>query len=161
MKSFEQPPKQESAERIIEIGSLDDFDSDYFKKLEGENGWIAIGQENCDNQRYFTVRSTDDEKLGIVGVYDTAEDKNITHTVVDPRFRGRGLTGEFKDRLMDELGLASIILTIDVGNEASIRAAEKLSGVQRMSDARYEQEFNKVKFVYSREGEGAKKSTSS
>ncbi|MBD3251861.1 hypothetical protein GF380_05435 [Candidatus Uhrbacteria bacterium] len=43
-----------------------------------------------------------------------------------------------------------ILLTIDLDNEASIRAAQKLEGIERVSDADYENEQHKVKFVYRR-----------
>lgn len=51
-------------EKQTEIGDLGDFDMEYFQTLEGKDGWIAIGQENCKNQRYFTVYGTDGEKIG-------------------------------------------------------------------------------------------------
>lgn len=132
----------------VEIGALGQFDEDYFRQLEGEKGWIALGQDNCANQRYFTVVGKGGEKLGIIGVYDTDDDQNVTHTVVDPKFRGRGLAGDFKRKLMQELGLASIILTIDLDNQASVRAAEKLPGVKKVSDEQYEKDYHKVKYVY-------------
>ena len=56
------------------VGRLAEFDSEYFEQLEGENGWIAIGQEFCQNPRYFTAENETGEKLGVVGMYDTAED---------------------------------------------------------------------------------------
>jgi len=143
------PSEQEPAK----IQNLGDFDQEYFQELEGENGWSAIGQENCTNQRYFVVYGSKGEKLGIVGVYDTAEEKNVTHTVVDPKYRGQGLAAEFKQRLMDELKLPFITMTIDLDNEASIRATEKLPGVKKVSDAQYEQDFHKVKYTLEKPAE--------
>ena len=102
------------------IGRLGDFDMEYFKILPDEDGktnsWLAMGQENCKNQRYFTVYGADNEKLGIIGVYDAADGQNITHTVVDPKYRGHGLAAAFKEKLMDELGLPFVTLTIDLEN---------------------------------------------
>ena len=120
----------------------------YFMALEGEKGWIALGQDNCRNQKYFTVLSDAGEKLGIVGVYDTDYEQNITHTVVDPRFRGQGLAWKFKQKLMDQVGLDSITLTIDLDNTFSIRAAEKIPGIRKVGDAEYEKEFHKAKYIY-------------
>jgi RimJ/RimL family protein N-acetyltransferase len=149
MPNFENPtPRIEQKRTPADVASLQDFDPGYFKKLEGEKGWIAIGQENCRNQKYFTVLGTSGEKLGIVGVYDTDDEKNVTHTVVDPKYRGQGLAVKFKDRLMDELGLDSITLTIDLNNESSLKATQKMPGVRRVSDEQYEQEFHKAKFIY-------------
>ncbi|MFA5186106.1 MAG: GNAT family N-acetyltransferase [Patescibacteria group bacterium] len=129
------------------IGGLVDLDMAYFRQLEGKDGWIAIGQGNCRNQNYFTVLSDAGEKLGIVGVYDTDDEENISHTVVDPKYRGRGLAMKFKERLMDELGLPFLTLTIDLDNTASIKAAEKIPGIKKVSDKAYEQEFHKAKYI--------------
>jgi len=131
-----------------EIQNLGAFDMQYFKELEGEDGWIALGQENCLNQQYFTVSATDSAKLGIVGVYDTADEKNIIHYVVDKKYRGQGLAAKFTQRLMDSLKLPFIIMTIDLDNLASIKATEKLPGVEKISDEQYERDFHKVKYIY-------------
>lgn len=137
-------------EEPTEIKNLGDFDMQYFQELEGQDGWLAIGQENCMNQQYFTVYGNKDEKLGIVGVYDTVDTKNITHTVVDPKFRGQGLAAKFKQRLIDELNLPFITMTIDLNNTASIKATEKIPGVKKVSDEEYETDFHKAKYVYER-----------
>jgi hypothetical protein len=102
------------------------------------------------NQRYFTVFGSKGEKLGIVGVYDTADEKNVTHTVVNQKYRDQGLAAKFKQRLMDELNLPFMTMTIDLENIASIRATEKLPGVRKISDEQYERDFYKVKYVYER-----------
>jgi RimJ/RimL family protein N-acetyltransferase len=137
-------------EEPFDIQSLDDFDMQYFQELEGENGWLALGQENCMNQRYFTVYGRNGEKLGIVGVYNTVDEKNVVHAVVDPKYRGKGLAARFYQRLMDELNLPFITMTISLENIASIRAAEKLPGVKKVSNEQYERNFHKVKYVYER-----------
>jgi len=121
------PPQTEPKEKnIAKIESLSDFDMKYFKTLEGTGNWLAIGQENCKNQHYFTVLNTTSDKLGIVGVYDTDDEQNIAHTVVATKYRGQGLAKKFKDALMDKLNLPFTTLTIDLGNTPSIRAAKKL-----------------------------------
>jgi RimJ/RimL family protein N-acetyltransferase len=130
--------------------NLRDFDLEYFKELEGEDGWNALGLENCHNQRYFTVFGDKGEKIGVVGVYDTDDDKNITHTVVDKKYRGMGLAAKFKQLLMDELALPYITMTISLDNVASIRATEKLPGVKRVRDEKYESDYHKAKYVYSK-----------
>lgn len=140
------PQEQEPAD----VQSLGDFDMQYFQELEGQNGWLALGQENCMNQRYFTVYGSKGERLGIVGVYDTADEKNVTHTVVDLKYRGQGFAAKFKQRLMDELNLPFITMTISLENIASIRATEKLPGVRKISDEQYEHDFHKVKYIYER-----------
>ena len=104
--------------------------------------------ENCKNQHYFIVYSDSGEKIGIIGVYDTDDDKNISHTVVDPKYRGQGLAGKFKDLLMDKLALPFITLTIDLDNKSSIKATEKMAGIKKVSDDDYEKEFHKVKYRF-------------
>lgn len=145
MKRFE---LQRCEQEPIEIQSLEKFDMHYFQELEGKNGWLALDQKNCVNQHYFTVCGNKGEKLGIVGVYDTADEKNITHTVVDQKYRGQGLAAKFKLRLVDELDLPYITMTISLDNIASIRAAEKIPGVRKVSDEQYERDFHKVKYIY-------------
>ncbi|MDO8668908.1 MAG: GNAT family N-acetyltransferase [Candidatus Buchananbacteria bacterium] len=130
-----------------EIKSLEEFDMEFFQEMEGENGWIALGQDNCLNPQYFTVIGTKGEKLGIVGVYDTEDEKNITHTVVDPKYRGQGLAAKFKQLLMDKLSLPFITLTIDIDNKKSIRAAENLGAI-KTSSRQYEDEFHKFRYTY-------------
>lgn len=132
----------------VEVQSLGDFDLQYFQELEGVDGWLAIGLENCSEQKYFTVYGSRDEKLGIIGVYNTEDEKNITHTVVDPEYRGQGLAAMFKQKLMAELNLPFVTMTIRLTNLASIRATEKMVGVRRVSDEQYEQDFGKVKYIY-------------
>lgn len=145
MPNFNKDPKE-----MTDVKQLADFDMEYFKQLEGEDGWLALDKDNCQNQQYFIALSSQGEKLGIIGVYDTADDKNITHTVVDPKFRGQGLAGKFKDVIMDNLDLPFITLTIDLDNKASLRAAEKLPGIKKISDEQYEKEFHKAKYIYER-----------
>lgn len=145
---MEIPESLHHEQEHTEIQSLSEFDLQYFRELEGQNGWLALGQENCMNQQYFTVNGSNGEKLGIVGVYDTADEKNVTHTAVDPKYRGQGLAAKFKQRLMDELNLPFITMTIGLENIASIRATEKLPGVKKISDEQYERDFQKVKYVY-------------
>ncbi|MBI5654856.1 GNAT family N-acetyltransferase [Candidatus Uhrbacteria bacterium] len=156
MKNFDQPKSNEEGPEKgkARIGKLADFDMAYFRELEGEHGWMALGQDFCKNQRYFTVLSHAGEKLGIVGVYDTDYEQNISHTVVDPRFRGQGLAMKFKEKLMAELGLPFLTLTIDLDNASSIRAAEKTPGIKKVSDAAYEQEFHKAKYIQEPPKEG-------
>jgi RimJ/RimL family protein N-acetyltransferase len=89
-------------------------------------------------------------------VYDTDDEQNVTHTVVDPKHRGQGLAEKFKNDLMDRLDLPFVTLTIDLDNAASIRAAEKLPGIRRASDAEYEKEFHKAKFIYEKPRPGDK-----
>ena len=131
----------------IEIQKFGTFDRSYFQELEGENGWIALGQENCMNQRYFTVYGNNNEKLGIVGVFDTNEEKNLTHTVVDPKYRSRGLNAKIQQYIVNELDLPFITMTIDLDNTASIKSVEKVQGIKKVSDAEYERSFHKVKYV--------------
>ncbi len=142
------PEVQREVKKIDKV-KLSDFDIDYFKSLEGEDGWIALGQENCTNQRYFTVCAEDGEKVGIVGVYDTEDDKNIIHYVIGPEYRGQGLAAECTHAIIDTLNLPSVIFTISLDNAPSLRVAEKLPGVQKISDAKYEADFHKAKYTLS------------
>jgi len=141
------PPPEIKENKEIKVEKLDDFDLEYFKTLEGEDGWIAIGQENCKNQRYYTVIGEGGEKLGIVGVYDTDDEQNLTHVVVDPKFRGQGLTSKFYEALMTKENINFLTATVDRDNIASIKAHEK-AGFKKVSDRKYEEEFNKFKYRY-------------
>ena len=145
MKEYQTPIVEKEPAKIR---WFEKFDMQYFQELEGQDGWIALGQENCSNQRYFTVYGEAGEKLGIIGVYDTDEEKNVTHTVVDPKYRGQGLASRFKQMLVNELNLPFITMTISLENTASIRATEKLPGVKKISDEQYESDFGKVKYLY-------------
>ncbi len=145
--NVEFPPKP-TEQKKAEIKSLSAFDLQYFHELEGPDGWIALGQENCSNQQYFTVLDNDGNKLGIVGVFNSGDNKNLTHTVVDPKFRNQGLASKFNQKLMAELNLPFITMTIDLDNKASISAVKKLPGIKKVSDEAYEGEFHKVKYIY-------------
>ena len=149
-ETFRFNPEAQWEIKKIDKVQLGEFDMDYFKLLEGEDGWIALGQENCANLRYFTVCADDGTKVGIVGVYDTEDDKNITHTVVDPKYRGQGLAAKCKDALMDTLNLPFVTLTISLDNASSLRAADKLPGIQKVSDEKYETDFHKAKYIFNR-----------
>jgi len=47
--------------------------------------------------------------------------KNVSHTVIDPAFRGQRLASKLKPILMEKLGLDFLTLTIDLDNTASIK----------------------------------------
>ena len=130
------------------IDHLAPFDAEYFKRLEGPDGWVAIGRENCRNQRYFTVMDSTGEKLGIVGLYDTADDANISHTIVDPKYRGLGLAKDFKDKLLEATGETYYVAAVDLENTASLAAMLKIPGIKIVSDQEYETEFHKRKFRF-------------
>jgi RimJ/RimL family protein N-acetyltransferase len=126
---------------------LEEFDQEYFQELEGQDGWKAIGQENCMNQSYFTVCDESGEKLGIVGLYDTDDEKNITHIVIDPKHRGKGMLPKFYEALTGSTGADYLVATIDRNNTASIRSHEK-AGFRKTSDDKYEEEFDKFRYQY-------------
>jgi RimJ/RimL family protein N-acetyltransferase len=113
-----------------------------------DNGWIALGHDEYENQRYFTGLSTSGEKVGIVGVFDMGPEQNILHYVVDPQYRGQGLARKLTDELMAKLKLEQVILTIDLDNKDSLRAAEKLPGVVKISKPKYEVDYHKKKYIY-------------
>jgi len=69
---------------------------------------------------------------------------------VDPKFRGQGLAAKFYRLLMDELDLPFVAMTISRDNIASINATLKIPGVKKVSDAKYEADSDKVKYVYER-----------
>lgn len=142
-------PAPEKKEQKMEVSELGEFDMDYFKSLGGD-GWIALGMEGCKNQRYFTVYSDEGEKVGIVGVYDTNDEENISHTVIDPKFRGQGLARQAKEKLMEKLDLPFLILIIDLGNASSLGAAEKIDGAEIVSDEAYEKYQHKRKYRWER-----------
>ncbi len=140
--------KSESIRSLHNL-KLSAFDPEYFNSIRGDYDWIATDYPDvCFNPRYFTVYDEKNTPLGVIGIYDTNEDRNVTHTIVAPSMRGRGLAQQFKDKLMNELGLAFVTLLVDLDNDASIKAAEKLPGVKRVSDKTYETEFNKAKYIY-------------
>jgi L-amino acid N-acyltransferase YncA len=140
-------PLEIKESREIKIARLADFDLDYFKRLEGEEGWIAIGQENCKNQKYYTVIGEDGEKLGIVGVYDMEDEKNLTHITIDQKYRGKGLVPKFYEAIMAKENLSSLTATISRGNRPSIISHERAS-FKKISDSAYEEKFDKFKYRY-------------
>ncbi|MFA5128596.1 MAG: GNAT family N-acetyltransferase [Patescibacteria group bacterium] len=140
-------PTPETQEKEIKVEGLADFDMEYFKNLEGKDGWIALGQENCKNQKYHTVIGEGGEKLGIVGVYDTEDEQNITHIVIDQKYRGKGLVPKFYEALMGKEDLNTLIATIDRKNRPSIVSHER-AGFKKVSDEAYENEFDKFKYKY-------------
>lgn len=144
---FSQIPTKPERPKIKDLAP---FDAKYFAELEGPDGWIAIGQENCRNQRYFTVIDESGQKLGIVGLYDTEDEKNISHTVVDPKYRGLGLARSFKDKLLEETGESFYVATVSLDNAASLAAMAKIPNVKIISDDEYEEEFHKRKFRFER-----------
>lgn len=137
-----------------EVGKLAEFDREYYHTLGDyrDREWLALDIPEFKNQKYFTVVSTTGEKLGIIGVYDTnfgSDDEiNVTHTVVDPKYRGLGLAAKFKQLLMKELNLPFITLTVDLDNESSVKAVQKLPGVERIDDEEYRKRNNKAKFIF-------------
>lgn len=139
-------PERNEQESVV-VTKLGEFDRQYFQEIEGEDGWLALDQEYCRNQQYFTVFGSKREKLGIVGVFDAADELNAVHPVVDKKFRGQGLAAQFMLKLMDDLNLPFITMIIPIDHTASIRATEKIPGVRKVSDKHYEEEFRKVKYV--------------
>ncbi len=132
---------------------LTNFDADYFHSLEGENAWIALGsekyQKDYNNQKYFTVIDAEGEKLGIVGIFDFDQQKNLTHIVIDPKYRDKGLLKNIYHKLMEKTGAKFLIATIDAKNIASKKAHEK-AGFIKISDEEFENEFQKFKYKYER-----------
>jgi len=145
----------------IEIGDLVDFDREYFDDIKSRDKRLRVPNFDDPAYRYFTVLSTDGKKLGIIGIYDNKTDTNLTDTIVDPKYRGIGLAKKFKDALMEKLDLPFVTLTIDYdknspndpskNNIKSLRAAEKLPGVERIDDPNYTK-IQKAKFIYRRRG---------
>lgn len=153
MRNFERPSLENEPNIEATVEGLGDFDMEYFRELEGKDGWIAIGQENCRNQHYFTVEGKKGERLGIVGMYDTDEDRNMTHTVVDSAHRGKGLSAEFKEKLLDATGEKYYVATVDLDNTSSLRSMEKLEDIEVVSDEEYERKYHKRKFRHERKQE--------
>jgi RimJ/RimL family protein N-acetyltransferase len=116
----------------IKIAELAEFDLDFFEEIEGEGAWCAYGNDDYENQQYFTAVDEKGRKLGVVGVYDFGDQKRVTHTVVAKEFRKQGLAGKMKMQLADKLGLDSFISTINPENHASLKSIEKVSGVRRV-----------------------------
>ena len=139
----------ETAEHKTVVGSLGEFDEAYFRSIadDGKDEWIALGMENCRNQKYYTVFDDTGNKVGIVGMYDTDTEQNLTHVVVDQKYRGQGLVKQFYKKLLEADGVDSLVATVSIGNVRSVRAHEK-AGFMKTSDAAYEQTFGKYRFVY-------------
>ena len=149
----------------IELGGLAELDRNYFEDIRSRDKKLRSNKSfDYPDYRYFTVLSTRGEKMGIVGIYDTENDKHLTDTIVDPKYRGMGLAKKFKDLLMKELDLPYVTLTIDYDqyapddpsrtNTSSMRAAQKLPGVRRIEDPALER-IQKAKFVYKNRGKVA------
>ncbi|MBT5338574.1 GNAT family N-acetyltransferase [Candidatus Falkowbacteria bacterium] len=147
---FKEPTPEKSPAQIKELQKFTPEDLEWFRNLEGNDGWVATDFKFCKNPQYFVVYGENNEKLGGVGVYDTEDDQNITHTVVASEFRGQGLASKFKLEIMEELGLDYFIGTVDLDNIASVKSIEKMPGIRRVSDEAYEKEFHKAKFRYDR-----------
>ena len=131
----------------IEIAGLDEFDEEYFYSIskDGEDEWKAIGIENCQSQKYYTVVSENNVRLGIVGIYNTDNEQNITHIIIDPKFRGKGLLPKFYDLLLQEEKPSFLTATIKVDNISSVKSHEK-AGFRKISDDEYEKKFQKYKY---------------
>lgn len=131
----------------VQFGELVDFDQKYFQSID-RDGWLALGNDEYENVQYFTAVSRDGAKLGIIGKYDFGEEKNVVHIVVDPKYRGLGWARKLESELMEITGVDFLTLTIDLDNESSLRSVQKLPGVKRISDERYEKDYHKAKFIY-------------
>lgn len=136
-------------DRIIEDVGLIEFDEEYFHSISAGDkyDWIAFGMENCKNQRYYTVVGRDNVKLGIVGIYDTDDDQNIAHIIIDSKFRGKNLLLKFYNALLERENLSFLTATINIDNIASVRSHEK-AGFKKISDKEYEEEFHKYKYRF-------------
>ena len=144
-------PEVESTVYVKELVEFNpEIDMSYLQQIDpdGENAWSAFGMENCFNLRYFIVVGNNGQRLGIVGVYDTADEVNITHVVIDPKYRGKGLLPKFYQQLMARTGCTKLVATIDRENMASIISHER-AGFIKTSDEAYQEEFNKFKYVFS------------
>lgn len=132
----------------VSVKGLADFDEKYFHSIaeDGEDEWIASGMKNCKNQRYYTVLGKNDVKLGIVGVYDTDDDRNITHILIDPEFRGKGLLQKFYAQLMRKEKLPFLTATINIDNIVSVKSHEK-AGFEKVSDKAFEDKYHKYKYI--------------
>jgi len=124
------------------------FDLNYFQSIAGQDdNWIAIGMDNCFNQKYYIVQDEDSNKIGIVGMYDTNDEKNLTHILIDPNYRGLGLLKEFYKLLRQKENPVYLIATIDIKNISSIKSHEK-AGFRKISNEKYEKDFHKFKYKY-------------
>jgi RimJ/RimL family protein N-acetyltransferase len=120
----------------MEVGRLVPYQSDYNETL-GRN-----------DQRYFDVYISTNVRLGFIGVFNSADVKNEVHVDVNNEFRGQGLAQKFIDRLMAELHLPFITLVILLTNEASLKMARKLPGVEENSTREFRALKGKTTFRY-------------
>jgi len=137
--------------------TLVELDKNYLKDVMRRDPKLNMHSVEDPTYRYFTVLGVSGEKLGIIGVYNTDDDKNAINIIIDPKYRGLGLAAQFYDLLIDTLNLPFVTLTIDYDphrpddpsftNIRSMRAAEKLPGVERVYEKRFE-EIQKAKFIY-------------
>jgi RimJ/RimL family protein N-acetyltransferase len=141
----------------IKVVGLVEFDKDYFYFIskDSKEKWKAIGMENCKNQRYYTAISENNVKLGIVGIYDTEDEQNITHIIIDPKFRGKGLLPKFYDLLLQKEELSFLTATVKIDNIPSIKSHEK-AGFRKVSNGKYEKEFKKYKYKLDLQDKSAK-----
>jgi len=141
----------------IKVIELAEFDKDYFYSIseDSKEEWKAIGMENCKNQRYYTVIGENNVKLGIVGIYDIEDERNITHIIIDPKFRGKKLLKKFYDQLLQKEKPSFLTATIKIDNMPSIKSHEK-AGFIKISNKEYEKEFQKYKYRLDLSGESLK-----
>jgi len=143
----------EKSDTDISVGELVEFDQkndmDFFYSIDGDNAWIALEMDNCINERYFVVLGKNKEKLGIVGVYDTADEESISHIVINPEYRskkiGKSLLPEFYNELLKKTGLKEVFATVNPDNFASVSSHER-AGFVKIDDPHYDW---KIKYSYS------------
>ena len=127
---------------------LVDFDRKFFNKISGKDSFNALNFKSLKNVHYFTVINAKNIPVGIIGIYDTNDDKYISHTVVKKEYRGKFYSKIFKDLIIKKLNLPYLTLTIDINNTNSVKSALKLQGIKKVSDENYEKKYHKYKFIY-------------
>jgi RimJ/RimL family protein N-acetyltransferase len=115
---------------------LEQFNKQYLDSLEGREN-IRYDEEGV----YYTV-SCDGESAGVVGYIPSLAEKNagFIQIVLDPKFRGKGITLIAEDMLAKKHGLKKLYAKIELSNEASIKAHLK-AGFKYPKDARLEKEY--------------------
>lgn len=93
--------------------------------------WSASGFADTLHREdvIFLVACEQDELLGYVGVYCTADEGEITNVAVAPAARRRGIARELLTELKHQLadrGVSRIVLEVRTSNEPAIRLYEQM-----------------------------------
>jgi RimJ/RimL family protein N-acetyltransferase len=118
----------------IELG---EFDKEFFENLEGKE-MVSDSLETI----YQTI-FCDGEKAGVVGFFPAKfSNTGFVQYIIDPNFRGKGITIQAINLLAVKYNLKTLYATIKKDNLASIRVSQK-AGFQMLNEKEMDELRNK------------------